>query len=120
LGLKIKYPEHIFLLRGRHETRELSRICGLHDECKRAELDAGVWKLFNKCFDCLPVAAIIGERILAVPRGLSPDLHHLELIRRLRRPLMASFEFSHMLPIIRVLSTNIKPLQTDSRFRTRL
>ncbi|KAK4184223.1 ankyrin repeat-containing domain protein [Podospora australis] len=84
LALKILYPDYIFLLRGRSETR--TDPGSFYDDCMQAKLCTGAWELFNKCFDCLPIAAIIGKRILAVPSGLNPKLCHLELIRRLWRP----------------------------------
>ena len=37
-------------------------------------------------FNCLPVAAIIDEKIFCVHGGLSPELTRLEQIRRLKRP----------------------------------
>ena len=33
MALKIKFPEHIILLRGKHEDATLNRICGLGQEC---------------------------------------------------------------------------------------
>ena len=45
-----------------------------------------LWKLFNDVFNCLPVAAIIDEKIFCVHGGLSPELTRLEQIRRLARP----------------------------------
>lgn len=33
MALKIKYPEHIHLLRGRHEDSAVNRVCGLGEEC---------------------------------------------------------------------------------------
>ena len=33
MALKIKYPEHIHLLRGRHEDAAVNRVCGLGEEC---------------------------------------------------------------------------------------
>lgn len=33
MALKIRYPEHITLLRGKHEDSIINRICGLGEEC---------------------------------------------------------------------------------------
>lgn len=45
-----------------------------------------MWKTFTDCFNCLPVAAIIDEKIFCCHGGLSPDLHGMEQIRRIMRP----------------------------------
>lgn len=45
-----------------------------------------LWKTFTDCFNCLPVAAIIDEKIFTMHGGLSPDLLNMEQIRRVMRP----------------------------------
>lgn len=45
-----------------------------------------LWKVFTDCFNYLPVAALIDEKILCMHGGLSPDLHNLDQIRNLTRP----------------------------------
>ncbi|CAN0904641.1 Serine/threonine-protein phosphatase PP1 isozyme 7 [Linum grandiflorum] len=85
LAYKIKYPENFFLLRGNHECASLNRIYGFYDECKR-RYSVRLWKLFTDSFNCLPVAALIDEKILCMHGGLSPDLHNLDQIRNLPRP----------------------------------
>jgi serine/threonine-protein phosphatase PP1 catalytic subunit len=45
-----------------------------------------LWKTFTDCFNCLPVAAIIDEKIFCMHGGLSPDLKTMEQIRRIVRP----------------------------------
>ncbi|GLT99366.1 hypothetical protein SLE2022_168070 [Rubroshorea leprosula] len=85
LAYKIKYPEKIFLLRGNHECASVNRIYGFFDECKR-RFNVKLWKTFTDCFNCLPVAALIDEKILCMHGGLSPDLHNLDQIRNLQRP----------------------------------
>jgi Calcineurin-like phosphoesterase len=45
-----------------------------------------LWKRFNDCFNCLPVAAIINGSILTMHGGLSPHLHSMEQIRCMIRP----------------------------------
>jgi hypothetical protein len=42
-------------------------------------------------FNCLPVAAVIGDKIFAVHGGISPDLVSMEQIRRVLRPTGVSF-----------------------------
>ena len=45
-----------------------------------------LWKTFTDCFNCLPIAAIIDEKIFCCHGGLSPDLQSMEQIRRIMRP----------------------------------
>lgn len=85
LAYKIKYPENFFLLRGNHECASINRIYGFYDECKR-RFNVRLWKVFTDCFNCLPVAALIDDKILCMHGGLSPDLLNLEQIKVLTRP----------------------------------
>lgn len=85
LAYKIKYPQNFFLLRGNHECASVNRIYGFYDECKR-RFNVKLWKIFTDCFNCLPVAALIDDKILCMHGGLSPDLNNLNQIRRLPRP----------------------------------
>jgi diadenosine tetraphosphatase ApaH/serine/threonine PP2A family protein phosphatase len=45
-----------------------------------------LWKIFTDCFNCLPIAAVIDEKIMCMHGGLSPDLQTMEQIRRVMRP----------------------------------
>ncbi|KAJ7036709.1 serine/threonine-protein phosphatase [Mycena alexandri] len=85
LAYKIKYPENFFTLRGNHESASVNRIYGFYDECKR-RYNIKLWKTFADCFNCFPIAAIIGERIFTMHGGLSPDLQSMDQIRRIMRP----------------------------------
>jgi serine/threonine-protein phosphatase PP1 catalytic subunit len=85
LAYKIKYPENFFVLRGNHECASINRIYGFYDECKR-RYNIKLWKTFTDCFNCLPIAAIIDEKIFTMHGGLSPDLNSMEQIRRVMRP----------------------------------
>ncbi|KAK8788116.1 hypothetical protein V5799_022110 [Amblyomma americanum] len=85
LAYKIKYPENFFILRGNHECASINRIYGFYDECKR-RYNIKLWKTFTDCFNCLPVAAIVDEKIFCMHGGLSPDLQSMEQVRRIMRP----------------------------------
>jgi serine/threonine-protein phosphatase 2B catalytic subunit len=59
--LKVKYPERIFLLRGNHESRHLTRFFTFREECllKGNEL---VYEAFMDSFDTLPIAALLDNK----------------------------------------------------------
>jgi len=82
---KIKYPENFFLLRGNHECASITRIYGFYDECKRRH-NIRVWKQFCDVFNCLPVSALVDEKIMCMHGGLSPELTNLQQVHRLVRP----------------------------------
>ncbi|KAB8237494.1 Metallo-dependent phosphatase-like protein [Aspergillus alliaceus] len=85
LAYKVKYSENFFILRGNHECASINRIYGFYDECKR-RYNVKLWKTFIDCFNCLPIAAIVEDKIFCMHGGLSPDLNSMEQIRRIMRP----------------------------------
>merc|ERR1719400_1708435 len=85
LSFKIKYRENFFILRGNHECASINRIYGFYDECKR-RYSIKTWKTFTDCFNCLPVAAVIAEKIFCCHGGLSPELKDFNQIKRFLRP----------------------------------
>ena len=68
--LQVKYPENFFLLRGNHECASINRIYGFYDECKR-RYNIRLWKTFTDCFNCLPVAALVDEKVRQEPETAS-------------------------------------------------
>ncbi|KDO35270.1 serine/threonine-protein phosphatase PP1-beta catalytic subunit [Saprolegnia parasitica CBS 223.65] len=82
---KIKFPTRMSLLRGNHECASINRIYGFYDECKR-RYNVKLWRTFADCFNCMPVAAIVGDKIFCMHGGLSPDLYKMDQIKNIRRP----------------------------------
>lgn len=85
LAYKIKYPNKVNLLRGNHEDAKINKIYGFYDECKR-RFNVRLWKTFTDCFNCMPVAALIDEKILCMHGGLSPELQNINQISDIERP----------------------------------
>lgn len=85
LLLKARFPDHITLLRGNHESRQITQIYGFYDECQRKYGNANAWKYACEVFDCFNIAAIIDGRVLCVHGGLSPDVRTLDQIRTIDR-----------------------------------
>lgn len=57
--LKLRYPNRICLIRGNHETRQITQIYGFYTECQSKYGNAKVWQAFTDVFDYLPIGAII-------------------------------------------------------------
>lgn len=85
LCLKLKYPGHITLLRGNHESRQITQVYGFYDECLRKYGNASVWRHCTSCFDTFALAAIIDSEVLCVHGGLSPDVRTIDQIRAIDR-----------------------------------
>ncbi|EAY06384.1 Ser/Thr protein phosphatase, putative [Trichomonas vaginalis G3] len=84
-ALKLLYPNNIYLLRGNHESPEMTESFGFYRECLE-KLSEDLYLLFMDIFDCLPIAAIVGKEIFCVHGGLSPDADNVNLIKAIERP----------------------------------
>lgn len=85
LALKVRYKDRITILRGNHESCEINRLYGFYDECLKKYGSERVWKSFTDVFTCLPLAAMVDNKIFCVHGGLSPKLTKIDNIKELNR-----------------------------------
>ena len=89
--LKIKFPNHVFLLRGNHE---------FYDVCKCSSFACEIISYFGEnlvpsfieVFNMIPIAAYIPDFAFFVHGGIGPSLKSIKQIEELKRPIK-SFQF---------------------------
>nr|XP_027202861.1 serine/threonine-protein phosphatase 2B catalytic subunit-like [Dermatophagoides pteronyssinus] len=82
--LKIKYPKYVWMLRGNHESRQMTSFFNFRDECL-FKYDLLVYNMFIEAFNKLPLAAIINRTIFAVHGGISPSTCDRITIQKINR-----------------------------------
>jgi len=93
LSLKLHYPEHIYIIRGKNEDQLQTRNKRgtLYDMCRKQYGDKKgreLWKEFVWLFDHMPICAVLNKTFFCVSSGLSQNLQRVDALRRGKiRPL---------------------------------
>lgn len=70
LSLKVLFSDSIYLIRGNHETRNVSMSYGFYEECC-SKMTESIYDEFVSLFDELPLVALINGRIFCSHGGIS-------------------------------------------------
>lgn len=84
--LKLRYPSRIHLLRGNHESRQITQSYGFYTEClNKYGGNSRVWQYLTDIFDYLVLCCIIDDEIFCVHGGLSPNVQTIDQIKIIDR-----------------------------------
>ena len=86
IALKVRYPARINILRGNHESRQISQVYGFYDEClQKYDGNLKIWKMLTDLFDYLPISALVDKTMICFHGGLSPQAMELKDIQSIDR-----------------------------------
>ena len=108
LCLKMKYPSHITLLRGNHETRQITTVYGFYDETIRKYGNANPWKYCTEVFDYLGIGAVVEGKVFCIHGGLSPEIKTIDQVRLIDRRM----EIPHEGPFCDLMWSDPEDIET--------
>ena len=108
LCLKMKYPGHITLLRGNHETRQITTVYGFYDETIRKYGNANPWKYCTEVFDYLGIGAVVEGKVFCIHGGLSPEIKTIDQVRLIDRRM----EIPHEGPFCDLMWSDPEDIET--------
>ncbi len=84
LAIKINFPQKVVLLRGNHESRNMTENFTFREEVI-TRYDIETYNLMMEVFDSMPIACIVDNKYFGMHGGISPELSKVEQIDKINR-----------------------------------
>ena len=85
LALKLNFPKSVVMLRGNHETRDMTEGFNYRTQCLERFGDLEMYERSMELFDLLPLACCVNGEYLCMHGGVSVELTSLARINRVNR-----------------------------------
>lgn len=83
-AIKINYPKNFILLRGNHESRNMTENFTFREEAMNA-YGLDIYNLFMDLFDAMPISCVVDGKYFGMHGGISPELKKLDQIDKINR-----------------------------------
>jgi serine/threonine-protein phosphatase 2B catalytic subunit len=77
MAIKINFPKNVVLLRGNHESRNMTENFTFREEAITA-YDLEVYNLMMDVFDSMPISCIVDNKYFGMHGGISPELSKMD------------------------------------------
>lgn len=86
-AMLVKYPNYIYLIRGNHEFSRVNEVYGLKGEVMSLYESSSLFDIINKCFNYMPLVALISNSIFCVHGGISQQISSMKQLKKIKRPI---------------------------------
>ena len=83
-AMKVAHPQNVFLLRGNHESRNMTEFFTFREEVLD-KFDTEMYDQILLTFNTMPLVAIVNEEYLCMHGGVSPNMKTLDEINEVDR-----------------------------------
>lgn len=84
LAIKICHPQNVALIRGNHESQQMTSNFNFRQECI-AKFDQEIYQIFLTVFNSFPICAVVNGKFIAFHAGISPELKQVSDINAINR-----------------------------------
>lgn len=77
MAMKVKYPRKVIMLRGNHETRQMTQLMNFYGEVC-GKYDQNLYFKLMDAFDSLPLVCIVNNSYFCVHGGITAEGESIE------------------------------------------